>query len=104
MNTVLKVTPEKLIEAAEQFSLAENNIRGITTEMTNIVEGFKTIWQGEAATGFANRFNMLSDDMEKLYSMIRDHASNLTEIAKEYANAEEESAQQANALGTEAIS
>ena len=104
MNTVLKVTPEKLLEAAEQFSMAESNIRGITMEMTNTVDGFKTIWQGEAATGFSNRFNMLSDDMEKLYSMIRNHALNLTEIANEYRAAEEDTTQKANSLGTEAIS
>lgn len=104
MDSLLKVTPEKLLEAAEQFTAAENNVRSLTQEMTSIVDGFKVIWQGEAATGFANRFNELSDDMERLYSMIREHANDLTEMANEYKMAEEESVQQTNALVTEAIS
>lgn len=103
MNSILKVTPEKLMEAAEQFQTAENSIRGLTREMVAIVEGFKSIWQGEAATGFSNRFNALTDDMEKMYSMIREHASDLSEMASEYKAAEEESVQNANSLNTEAI-
>lgn len=104
MNAVLKVTPERLVEAAEQFGLIENNIRNITQEMVNIVDGFKSIWQGEAATGFTNRFNSLSDDLERMFGMIREHATDLTEMANEYRLAEEESIQQANILATEAIS
>lgn len=104
MNSVLKVTPEQLIETAEQFSAVEANIRNITQEMISIVNGFKSIWQGEAATGFANRFNALSDDMERMYGMIREHAADLTEMAQEYKNAEDESVQQAQTLVTEAIS
>lgn len=104
MQNTLKVTPEKLLEAADKFSSAEQNIRALTKEMTSIVENFKTIWQGEAATGFSNRFNALSEDMEKMYRMIREHASDLTEMANEYKNAEDESMQQAQTLVTEAFS
>ena len=80
METILKVTPEKLLETADKFSQAESNIRSLTGEMTEIVNNFKSIWQGEAATSFANRFNALSDDMERMYAMIREHATDLTEI------------------------
>ena len=104
MENILKVTPEKLTEAAEKFQTAEQNIRNLTGQMTSIIEGFKTIWQGEAATGFANRFNALSDDMERMYAMIREHASDLTEMANEYRAAEEEAEGQASSLNTEAVS
>lgn len=104
MEGILKVTPEKLIEAADKFTTAENSIRSITSEMTTIVEGFKSIWQGEAATGYANRFASLKDDMERMYSMIREHASDLTEMANEYRQAEEESVNASAGLATEAVS
>lgn len=104
MNATLKVTPEKLLEAAEQFSVAESSIRSLTGEMKSIVDGFKSIWQGEAATGFANRFNALSDDIDRMLSMIREHSTDLTEMANEYKAAEEESLQQASNLATEAVS
>ena len=73
MNTMLKVTPEKLIEAAGDFQNTEANVRSLTEEMISIVDSLKPVWQGEAATGFANRFAALSDDMNKLYALIRKH-------------------------------
>lgn len=103
MNSVLKVTPEKLTQAATEFQNAGQNISSITTEMMNIVEGMKTIWQGEAATGFTNRFTALKDDIEKINSMIREHVSDLNEMAAEYQRAEEESTQQSNSLATDVI-
>lgn len=104
MVNVLKVTPEKLSETAEKFSMAEQSIRSLTGEMTSIVDGFKSVWQGEAATGFISRFNALSEDMERMYAMIREHSDDLREMASEYMQAEEESVQQAASLNTEAIS
>ncbi len=103
MNSVLKVTPEKLMETAAEFRNTEANIRGITQEMISIVDSFKPIWQGEAATGFSNRFASLSDDMNVLYSLIRDHSDALTEMAGEYSGAEEDSRNLANSLVTEAV-
>ena len=103
MDAVLKVTPEKLIETATEFQNTEAGIRSLTQEMISIVDSFKPIWQGEAATGFANRFASLSDDMEKLYAIIRKHADNLTEMANEYRLAEEESSNLAAGLATEAV-
>ena len=90
MADILKVTPEKLIETAGEFANTEANIRSLTTEMTAIVDSFKPIWQGEAATGFANRFAALSDD--------------LTEMAEEYRMAESQSGDLAAGLVTEAVS
>ena len=104
MSDILKVTPEKLIETAQEFANTEANIRSLSTEMTAIVDSFKPIWQGEAATGFANRFAALTDDMTRLYTMIRKHSEDLTEMAGEYSLAESESSDLAANLVTEAIS
>ena len=104
METMLKVTPEKLIETAGEFQNTEANIRSLTEEMIAIVDGLKPVWQGEAATGFANRFASLSDDMNRLYAMIRKHAEDLTDMANEYRQAESESTKMAGSLVTEAIS
>ncbi len=104
MEAMLKVTPEKLIETAGEFANTESNIRSLTTEMIAIVDGFKPVWQGEAATGFANRFASLEDDMNRLYAMIRKHSEDLTEMANEYSRAETESENLASALATEAVS
>ncbi len=104
MDTILKVTPEKLIETAGEFQNTEANIRNLTQEMISIVDSLKPVWQGEAATGFANRFASLSDDMNKLYALIRKHAEDLTEMANEYRQAEADSSEMAGSLITEAVS
>lgn len=103
MNTMLKVTPEKLIEAAGDFQNTEANVRSLTEEMISIVDSLKPVWQGEAATGFANRFATLSDDMNKLYALIRKHADSLTDIANEYRQAEADSGNIAADLAGEAL-
>ena len=103
MNTMLKVTPEKLIEAAGDFQNTEANVRSLTEEMISIVDSLKPVWQGEAATGFANRFAALSDDMNKLYALIRKHADSLTDIANEYKQAETDSGNIAADLAGEAL-
>lgn len=103
MNTMLKVTPEKLIEAAGDFQNTEANVRSLTEEMISIVDSLKPVWQGEAATGFANRFAALSDDMNRLYALIRKHADSLTDIANEYRQAEADSGNIAADLAGEAL-
>ena len=103
MDTILKVTPEKLLEAAGEFQNTEANIRSLTEQMISIVDSLKPIWQGEAATGFSNRFSSLSADMNRLYQLIRKHAEDLTEMANEYRQAEADSASAAQSLVTEAV-
>lgn len=98
MEAMLKVTPEKLIETAGEFANVESNIRNLTQQMIEVVDSFKPIWQGEAATGFSNRFASLSEDMNSLYALIRKHADDLTEIANEYMQAEQESTELAGSL------
>ena len=104
MENILKVTPERLIETAGEFQNTEAGIRAITQEMISVVDSFKPVWQGEAATGFSARFASLSDDMNKLYALIRKHADDLTEMANEYRLAEEESGNLAQSLSVEAVS
>lgn len=103
MNTMLKVTPEKLIEAAGDFQNTEANVRSLTEEMISIVDSLKPVWQGEAAAAFSGRFAALSDDMNKLYALIRKHSEALTEIANEYRQAENDSSNITAELVTEAV-
>lgn len=104
MEGYLKVTPEKLMQAASEFETSGATVNSITQEMLSIINGLKGIWQGEAATGYTNRFNGLSDDIEKINRMIAEHVADLTDMANEYQTAENESVEQANALAMEVVS
>lgn len=104
MEGILKVTPEKLMQASSEFENSGAQVNSITQEMLSIINGLKSIWQGEAATGYTNRFNGLADDIEKINRMIAEHVSDLNEMASEYQQAENESVEQANALTMEVVS
>lgn len=104
MQGYLKVTPEKLMEASSEFEASGSSVNSITQEMLSIVNSLKGIWQGEAATGYTNRFNGLADDIEKINRMIAEHVSDLNEMATEYQQAENESLERANALNMEVVS
>ncbi len=67
MEGILKVTPEKLIQASNEFSQTGKTISSLTSEMMSIVNGLKSIWQGEAANSYNSRFTSLQDDIEKIY-------------------------------------
>lgn len=88
---ILKVTPEKLTQAAGEFQTSGRNISSMTAEMISIVDGFKSIWQGNAATEYAGKFNGLRDDIEKINRMIEEHVNDLNEMALGYQNAEDQS-------------
>jgi len=104
MEGILKVTPEKLMQAASEFESSGTTVNSITQEMLSIINSLKGIWQGEAASGYTNRFNGLSDDIEKINRMIAEHVADLNEMAAEYQQAENESLEQANSLTMEVVS
>lgn len=104
MEGILKVTPEKLMQASSAFESAGSTVNSITQEMLTIINNLKSVWQGEAASGYTNRFNGLADDIEKINRMIAEHVSDLNQMATEYQQAENESLEQANALTMEVVS
>ncbi len=103
MEGILKVTPEKLIQASTEFSSTGKTIASLTQEMTTIINGLKSIWQGDAATGYSNKFNGLQDDIEKINKMIQEHVTDLNEMAREYQSAEATNTEESSRLLTEVI-
>ena len=104
MNGYLKVTPEKLMQASSEFEASGTQVNSITQEMLSIINNLKGVWQGEAASGYTNKFNSLADDIDKINRMIAEHVRDLNEMATEYQQAENESMEQANSLATEVVS
>ncbi|MDO5574790.1 MAG: WXG100 family type VII secretion target [bacterium] len=103
MEGILKVTPEKLIQASTEFSSTGKTISSLTQEITTIMNGLKSIWQGDAATGYGNKFNGLQDDIEKINRMIQEHVTDLNEMAREYQSAETANTEESSRLLTEVI-
>ncbi len=103
MEGILKVTPEKLIQAANEFGTTGKAISILTQEMTDIVNGLKSIWQGEAASSYGTKFLGLQDDIEKINRIIQEHVTDLNEMAGEYQNAEDAGIEESSRLLTEIV-
>jgi len=95
---LLRVTPEKLAQAANEFSNSGKTINSLTTEMMSIVDGLKSIWQGNAASEYSTRFTGLRDDIEKINRIIEEHVNDLNQMAIEYQNAEDMSVEESSKL------
>lgn len=103
MEGTLRVTPEKLISTANEFNGTGGQVRTLTQSMIDTVNSMNTIWQGEAATAFSQKFNSLQDDMEKINRMISEHVTDLNEMARQYQGAESINVEDSNALAGDII-
>lgn len=98
MDGIIKVTPQELTNAANEFQSAGQQVKSATDKMIMMVSATKSTWSGEAATAYNNKFNQLNDDMVKIYSMINEHVKDLTEMARTYQEAENANVEVASGL------
>lgn len=104
MDGILRVTPQELVNAANEFGATGTQIKSLSQEMVDMVNAMKSIWQGQAATAYATKFASLQDDMDKMHRMIQEHVTDLTEMANVYSQAEQTNEEASNALASDVIS
>lgn len=99
MANIIKVETSKLRSAASQFSTTSGQIKNATNAMTQAINQLTgSVWSGEAATAYINKFNGLNDEIAKIDKMINEHVQDLNDMAAEYDRAENENRQTASAL------
>lgn len=100
----LRVTPEKLQSTASSFEGTGSSVQNLTQQMTSIVTGLTgQIWSGDAATAYVNKFTGLQTDMDRIYKMIKEHSTDLIDMAQQYITAETANAEMANSLSSDII-
>ena len=103
MNGIIKVAPEKLKATAGEFSSKASELNTITNEMLTLVAALSGNWEGTASQAYRTKFAALSDDMQRMYKMVQEHSTDLTDMATAYESAETENAEVANALSGDVI-
>lgn len=103
-GAIIKVSPEKLIATAQDFNSQGNNIRQLTTQMLNIVASLASVWEGDAALAYMNKFKSLENDIQVMCRMINEHVNDLQQIATSYSSAEQSNAEDAASLVSGVIS
>lgn len=104
MEGMLKVTPEKLIQTSGEFSSLGGQMKSLTGEMLSLIKSLNSVWSGEAASAYGNKFDSLAPDMEKLYRMVQEHVQDLQEMAGQYQSAESGNMEQGSSLNSNIIS
>lgn len=104
MEGILKVTPERLLSGSEEFASLATVMSNLTGEMMTLVRNLKTVWQGDASEAFGNKFASLQTDMDKLYRMVEEHAQDLSEMARNYQEAENMNRESGSSLNSGIIS
>lgn len=89
MNGTLRVTPQKLISTAGEFETCAGEVSTLTGQMTEMVTSLTSIWQGEAAEAYKNKFNGLNDDIQKMIEFIKEHSTDLKAMAQVYTDTEQ---------------
>lgn len=104
MNGTLKVTPAKLKSTAASFQNSGKQITTLTNEMTSTVKSLSgQVWSGDAATKYVNKFNGLSDDIQKMIKMVNEHVQDLNDMATAYEKAEQTNITSAETLSSDVI-
>ena len=88
MTGIIKVTPEKLLSTAQDFSTEGNTINTLTSEMVSRTCELSSTWEGEASQSYITKFKSLESDIQVINRMIQEHVKDLQEMANLYANAE----------------
>lgn len=104
MTGIIKVDTSKLTSTANSFNATGNQIKNITTQMTNMINALSgTVWSGDAATAYKKKFSELQDDINRMIKMINEHVTDLNAMAREYESAEAANISTANALSGDVI-
>ncbi len=102
MTGTMKVEPAKLKSAASEFSSTSAQIKNATNSMVQTISALSgSVWSGEAASAYTNKFNGLNDEMQKIDKMIQEHVTDLNDMASSYERAEANAQQTASSLNSE---
>ena len=69
MDGQLLVTPEEMESTANNLEGVQGQVDNITQQMLEEARSLTSVWEGDAATAYVNKFNTLEDDMQKMRNM-----------------------------------
>lgn len=84
----VRVTPEKLMTTAQQFSSTNSTVKNLTGQMLQIIRETSSTWAGDASSAYLNKFGSLETDMTRISKMIEEHCMDLQEMARGYMDKE----------------
>lgn len=104
MTGIIRVTPERLIQASQEFSTQGGTIANLTSQMVNLATALSASWEGDASNAYITKFKSLENDIQVMNRMIQEHSNDLMQMAQLYSSAEEANIEDASSLASGIIS
>lgn len=101
--TALKASVSDIKSASTKFGSLATDTKKLTDNMLKLVQDTRSIWQGDAQNAYTKQFEGLRDDMQKMFKMIDEYRSDLSEVAKNYEAAENANISAARTLKSDVI-
>lgn len=102
-NETLKVSVEILNKEAEAISQQINKIESNWNSLVRCIENSKSYWEGEAGNLHRKMISNEKEDVENVIKKLKEHPSDLYEMAGVYAETETKAQELANALPVDVI-
>ncbi len=103
MQGQLKVTPEELRSTSTDFEGRGQKVSNLTQEMLSLVQGLSSAWEGEASSAYLKKFSELQQDITQINNKIKEHVTDLLQMAEQYEKAENANEEAAAALSSNLI-
>lgn len=87
-NSIIKVTPEALIQKAEVVKGKISTMETKFTNMKNIVLKSNTYWVGDAGEAHRKTYKEYEPEITEIFKRLTEHVKDLNEMAGVYSDAE----------------
>jgi WXG100 family type VII secretion target len=101
---VLKVSVDTLKSKASEIQTQVNNVEKNWEKMSQIIQNSKSYWEGEASDEHQKYRTDIEDDVQVMIKRLKEHPTNLLEMAGVYEETEQEIVQLTSALPDDIIS
>lgn len=102
-SIVLKVRPEELKKKSGEISNKISVIESDFTKIEQLVLGTKKYWEGDASTQHIKNYNKMKEDIKTIIKRLKEHPTDLEQMAGIYEQTEAAANRLASALPTDIL-
>lgn len=103
MSIELKVTPEKLVQTANDIEAKIKDIRSQFAGIDSRIGGISAYWEGDAFNRHKTRYASMKEEIQEVTAQLMDHPVNLLKMANLYQETEKAQEAAAEPLPTDII-
>ena len=82
MANQIRITPDQMIQRANQYRTEAETVNGVIKKMDNLLNLLQGEWEGAASESYAERYKQLKPGFVKAEELIREIAAALDSTAK----------------------